>query len=84
MTYYFRVLAGATPGDRTNTASATMTFPNTTLGTVTPTGSPATKTINLFTNTPYTIKSTAVAPTNTTSPGFVPRAGDEVLWKAER
>ncbi len=55
VTYYFRVLAGATPGDRTNTASATMTFPNTTLGTVTPTGSPATKTITLFTNTPYTI-----------------------------
>ena len=80
-TFYFRVLAGATPGDRTNSVTATMTYPNTDLGTVAATGSPDTHTINLFTNTPYTIGApVALTRTNITNPTFEPRAGDEVRW----
>lgn len=81
--YYFRVEAGATPGDRTNTASATMTYPNTGLGTITPAGSPATKTVNLYSPaTPYTINASAMTWENITNGTFPPRAGDEVVWKA--
>jgi uncharacterized repeat protein (TIGR01451 family)/fimbrial isopeptide formation D2 family protein len=79
--YYFSVLSTAQAGDRTNTASVTMTYPNTNLGTITPTGSPATRTVNLY-NAPYTITANTVSNSNTTNPDFAPRAGDEVLWKA--
>ncbi|WP_325483452.1 hypothetical protein, partial [Microbacterium sp.] len=80
-TFYFRVLAGAAPGDRTNSVAATMTYPNTDLGTVAATGSPDTHTVNLFTNTPYTIGApVALTRTNVTNPAFEPRVGDEVRW----
>lgn len=81
VTSFFYVQAGATPGDRTNSVTATMTYPNTDLGTVAATGSPDTHTINLFTNTPYTISApVALTRTNVTNPTFEPRAGDEVRW----
>lgn len=82
VTFYFHVTAGAAPGERANTASATMTYPNTDLGTVPATGSPETHTVNLYTNTPYTIEATSMSETNTTNPNANPRAGDEVLWTA--
>ena len=80
-TAYFRLLAGTAPGDRTNAASVTMSYPNTTLGTIPASGSPDSHTVSLFTNTPYTLTVTPALPTNTTSPGVNPRAGDEVLWR---
>lgn len=81
VTSFFYVQAGATPGDRTNSVTATMTYPNTDLGTIAATGSPDTHTINLFTNTPYTISApVALTRTNVTNPTFEPRAGDEVRW----
>ncbi len=81
VTAYFTVLAGAAPGDRTNTAAATMAYPNTALGTISATGSPDAHTVSLYTNTPYTLTATALSESNTTSPGASPRAGDEVLWR---
>lgn len=80
--FYFRVEAGAAAGERVNTASATMTYPNTDLGTVPATGSPDTHTVNLYTNTPYTIEATSLSETNNTSQNANPRAGDEVVWSA--
>ena len=81
--YYFRLESSATPGDRTNTASATMEYPNTELGTITPTGSPDSHTVSLYAAaTPYTINASALTWKNTTNPTFAPRAGDEVPWTA--
>jgi uncharacterized repeat protein (TIGR01451 family)/fimbrial isopeptide formation D2 family protein len=81
--YYFRLEAGATAGDRTNSVSATMAYPNTDLGTITPAGSPATRTVNLYSPaTPYTINASTLTWVNVTNGAFPPRAGDEVVWKA--
>ena len=69
----------ATPGTRTNTASATMTYPaNPALGTIVPTNSPASRTVALVApSTPYTINASNVGVT----PG-VALPDSEVVWTA--
>lgn len=72
----------ATPGTRTNTASATMTYPaNPALGTIVPTGSPSSRTVTLVAPaTPYTIN--ASNPVATVTDGGVALPGSEVVWTA--
>jgi uncharacterized repeat protein (TIGR01451 family) len=71
--YLTTLKAGATTGTRTNTASATMTYPdNPELGTITPTGSPSTYTITLAqavpAATPFTITASNLTPSSTGTP----------------
>jgi uncharacterized repeat protein (TIGR01451 family) len=78
--YIAWVKAGATPGPRTNTASASLTFPdNPELGTYTPPTSPVSRTITLANAaTPFTLTAnglTASVPGNNT-----PIPGTEVTW----
>ena len=80
---FFATLSmGATAGTRTNTATATLTYPdNPELGTITATGSPVTRTVTLVDPTPatpYTIGASNLGATVTG--GGVPLVGGEVVW----
>ena len=78
--FYSSVKAGATPGPRTNTATATMTYPDyPELGTITATGSPATRTVTLVNPaTPYKINASNLGAVVTG--GGIPLVGGEVVW----
>ncbi|GAA5108483.1 hypothetical protein GCM10023339_07560 [Alloalcanivorax gelatiniphagus] len=77
------VLADAVPGTRTNTAAATLTYPdNPELGTITAAGSPTTRTVNLYVPgaAPYTISASNMSATVTG--GGTALVGGEVTWRA--
>ena len=75
--------SNATPGTRTNTATSTMSYPAyPTLGTIVPTGSPASRTVTLVAPaTPqFTIQASNIGATVTG--GGVVLPGGEVVWTA--
>lgn len=81
--YFYATLTNtATPGTRTNTATATMTYPDyPELGTIVPTGSPASRTVTLVApTTPYTITASNLTPT-VAGGGSIVLVGGEVTWE---
>ncbi len=82
LAFFATLSSTATPGTRTNTASATMTYPaHPELGTIVPTGSPSSRTVTLVTpTTPFTIGASNIGATVTG--GGVALPGSEVVWTA--
>lgn len=80
--FYATLTNTATPGTRTNTASATMAYPDhPALGTIIPTGSPSSRTVTLVTQaTPYTISATNLTPT-VAGGGSIVLVGGDVTWE---
>jgi uncharacterized repeat protein (TIGR01451 family) len=71
---------GATPGTRTNTSTATVTYPDyPELGSIVATGSPVSRTVNLINPvTPYTLSASNLSATVTG--GGIALVGSEVVW----
>lgn len=80
--FYTQLAPGVTPGTRTNAATASMAYPTEpSLSPITPTGSPASRTITLA--PPSTnMGITAGAPGATVTGGGTAVVGSEVIWRA--